>query len=58
MSKELTWSRVGAALLVLVAFLVGWPFALLGFAFEFIEASFEVGQGLAELLEEWLKNQL
>jgi hypothetical protein len=57
MTPQLRKARLGAAGLVLIACVFGLPFALLGFIFQFIKAAFEVGQGAAAALGEWMKKQ-
>jgi hypothetical protein len=47
-------SRVFGALLVFIGFILGLPFAVMGFAFRFIKASFETGEGCAVLLSQWI----
>lgn len=55
--RELTWKLFTAFLLAVASFVLVWPFAFAGFAWECIVCGFQVGQGLAEKLGAWVKEQ-
>ncbi len=46
--------KVIGAIIIAFSLILGIPFALVGFTFRFIKASFNTGEGLATLLSNWL----
>lgn len=49
--------RAMAALVAGSGMLIGIPFSIIGFACQFIRASFQAGQCLAAKLDDWIKRQ-
>ena len=56
-TKPLTWKQFGAFLLAAASFILIWPFAIAGFAWQCITYGFEFGRGAAIRTGMWVSKQ-